>query len=1528
MDADRRFSIADFRSPGSMPLDAFHPVVAAWFAGRFAAPTEPQVRGWPEILAGRHTLIAAPTGSGKTLAAFLAAIDRLLRQALEAGELPDETQVVYVSPLKALSSDVQRNLERPLEEIQAAAREAGFAPPPIRALLRTGDPPSAARQKMVRRPPHILVTTPESLYLLLTSPRGRETLHTVRTVIVDEIHALARDKRGSHLVLSLERLEALCPSPPVRIGLSATQKPLDEMARFLVGTRRVDETGRPDCAIVDVGHQRQLDLAVEVPPSDLQAVCTNEQWDEVYGRLCELISSHRSTLVFVNTRRMAERVAHRLSEALGAGHVASHHGSLSKELRLAAERKLQTGELRAIVATASLELGIDVGYIDLVCQIGSPRSIATALQRIGRAGHSLGAVPKGRLFPLSRDELLECLALVRAVRQGRLDRVEIPLQARDILAQQIVAAVSAEEWSEDSLYALARRAWPYRDLPRTEFDALLEMLAEGIGRRHGAWLHRDRVNGRVRARRGARIAAATSGGAIPEVADYRVVTEEGTLVGSVNEDFAIESLAGDVFLLGNSSWRIRHVRGGEVVVADAHGAPATIPFWLGEGPGRTFELSQEVSALREEVARRCAGLPRVEDPFSREPQASAPDAHSLLRDDCLAGESAARQAAEYVRAQLAAVGLVPTTRRILFERFFDETGGMQLVIHSPLGARINRAWGLALRKRFCRSFDFELQASADDDGIVLSLGPQHSFPLEQMFRLVPAAAAEETLVQALLAVPMFQIRWRWNVTRALAVLRQRGGKKVPPPLQRFRADDLLTAVFPQQTACFEHRPADLPLPDHPLVRQTVHDCLHEAMDLDRWLDVLRAAEAGQIELVGRDTREPSPFSHEILNANPYAFLDDAPLEERRARAVATRRTFTAETLGDLSWLDPQAIATVRRDAWPTVRDADELHDALLLLAALPEAEGEPWLNWMDELLAAGRATRLVRRGSPTLWVAAERLHLVAAALPGAVPSPVLDLPGALRQVAAPSEGVAALVRGRMEVAGPTNAEQVASELGLDATAVALALEALEAEGAVLRGQFAEVRTPNSERRSENSPSFDLRTSHVELSAPPQWCNRRLLARIHRLTLDAARRAVQPAAPEDYLRFLAAWQHVESAAHLTTRHGLVEVLAQLAGFEAPAGAWERDLLPARLAEYDPGWLDELMLSGEAAWGRLVPPRGEEDVPHGAGFSRAARIALVPRADLAWLLPLDRGRPQDRARGDARAAFAVLAEHGALFFHDLAAASGLLPAQLEAALGELAALGAVTADGFTPVRALVREDRQQARALRRRIRQRALGADGQAVGDGVAVGTRAQNSWPRNATEGVPYSSAPDRRRGSAYSRGGRWSRFPVVALPVDAPTRAERWARLLLRRYGVVFRDLLARETAAPPWREVAGVLRRMEAQGSLRGGRFVTGVAGEQFALAEAVTELRRVRDEGDTGRFVVVNACDPLNLTGIVGAGPRVPAVATHAVALLDGRLVASRQADGVVRHAALPADVAEPLLAALRMDAAARQHRAVALA
>jgi len=1353
-------------------LSGFDPLVVEWFSSRFAGPTEPQVLGWPEIRAGNDVLISAPTGSGKTLAAFLLCLDGLVRLA-RAGSLADQTSVVYVSPLKALSNDIRKNLETPLAEIRALAAEQGIALAPIRTAVRTGDTPMWERQQMSKQPPHILVTTPESLYILLTAEGSRRMLRTTRAVIVDEIHAIADDKRGSHLALSLARLDALVEGPkPQRIGLSATVKPIDDVARFLSDRAR----------IIPIGHRRAMELAVEVPKDELSAVTTHEMWSEIYDRVAELIRANRTTLVFVNTRRLAERVSHALSERLGENAVLPHHGSLSRALRLDAESRLKNGELRAVVATASLELGIDIGTVDLVCQIGSPRSIAVALQRIGRSGHWVGAMPKGRIFATTRDELIECAALVRAIRAGELDRLEVPHNALDILAQQLVAAAATQDWREDDLFALVRSTDSYRDLPREDFDAVVAMLSDGIATqrgRSGTFLHRDQINGRVRGRRGARLAAITSGGAIPETANYLVVAEpEGKTVGTVDEDFAVESLAGDVFLLGTTSWRIRRIESGRVRVEDARGASPSIPFWRGEAPGRTAELSREVSRLREEIASH--------------PRAEAID---FLTRECALDRRGAEQAFDYVIAGGATLGAMPTHATVIAERFFDEAGGMQLVLHAPFGARINRAWGLALRKRFCRSFNFELQAAATDNGIVISLSEQHSFPLEIIFGFLKSAAVEDVLTQALLPAPMFTARWRWNVTRALAVLRFRGGSKIPAPIQRMRSDDLLAAVFPDQAACAENLTGEIRIPDHPLVNETISNCLHEAMDLEGLKQVLDGIASGAIRAVAIETPEASPFSHEILNSNPYAYLDDAPLEERRARAVQMRRTLPdlAEGMGAL---DAAAIEQVASESWPVVRDADELHDALLTLIALPPVA--EWRPWFDELAASRRAITL-RDGDVVLWAAAERAAMAQAAHFGA---------GDVQQAAATE-----MARGWLESSGPMTAQALADRLALRRDLVDAGLARLEAEGQILRGRFS----PGS-------------TSEIE------WANRRVLARIHRLTIGRLRREIEPVSTADFVRFLFHWQHLAPGSQLHGLDGALQIIRQLQGYEISAAAWESEVLPRRIARYAPDLLDQLCLSGEVMWGRLSPhPAFDREDPGRVRPTRVAPVALLLREDSAWLLAGNREEVEESLSHPAREVLSALRRQGASFFPELTRATGRLASEVEDALWELVAAGLVTADGFENLRSLIDPKRRR--------------------GEG-----RGRTARPRHAA--------------------GRWALLPASNGQPAAAT--EPFAHQLLLRWGVVFRDLLARETLAPAWRDLLVVLRRMEARGEIRGGRFVASVIGEQFARPEAIDMLRGVRRSNDQPESVAVSTADPLNLAGIILPGPRVSALAGGTVELV----------------------------------------------
>ncbi|MFO1019983.1 MAG: DEAD/DEAH box helicase [Planctomycetales bacterium] len=1433
-------------SATDVALERFHPLIQRWFTGRFAGPTEPQRAGWPRILEGSHTLIAAPTGSGKTLTAFLASIDRLLRLSLD-GKIGEEVRVLYVSPLRALSNDMHRNLEVPLAEIQALAQEAGFNFPPIRAGLRTGDTSPSARQAIVKHPPHILVTTPESLYLMLTGSKSREILKTVDTVIVDEIHALVRDKRGSHLSLTLERLEGVAEQPIQRIGLSATQRPIELTANFLVGAR--EENG--DCAIVDVGHGRHIDVAITTPDSELQAVCSHEQWAEINKQIVQMVEEHRSTLIFVNTRRLAERLTHQLSELLGQDAISSHHGSLSAPLRQDTEQRLKNGQLKAVVATSSLELGLDVGYIDLVVQIGSPRSIAAFLQRVGRSGHALGLTPKGRIFALTRDEALECMALVRAIRNRHLDTVVMPVAPLDVLAQQIVAEVARQEWGTDELFAMVRRAAPYANLPRSEFDRILQMLSEGMARATGrsrVFLHHDHVNKRVRARKGAAITAASNGGAIPEVASYRVVAEpDRVVVGSVDEDFAVESMAGDVFLLGNTSWRVLNIRGGDVNVVDAGGAAPTIPFWIAEAPGRTYELSEEVSDLRAELDTRVSDLEA---------------ATQWLIEETAVSQQVAEQIATYALAQKEAIGLLPTSKRIVFERFFDESGGMQLVIHAPFGSRITRAWGLAMRKRFCRSFDFELQATADDDGIMLSLGPQHSFPLESMFAMLNPQNVKGLLEQAVLAMPMFLTRWRWNVIRALLVNRQNNGRKVPPPLQRFRSDDLLTACFPAITGCKEEIIGDIPIPDQPLVRQTMEDCFTEAMDFPRLQEILGRVERGEIEFLARDTREPSPFAYELLNANPYAFLDGGELQERRARAVSTRRSLTVESVSDLGHLDPLAIEQVVRDAQPYLRDGDELHDALLTRFVIPDAELLPYGVWLNELLATRRATRVVLGEGVTGWVAAERLPWVQAAYPEARLEPVIDIPDSIPRDQDQLQARLAIIRGWMELIGPIRASALAFRLAITVPQAEACLEALEGEGVILRGRF----TP------ESFPQQGWKEGDPEPVEKPEleWCHRRLLARIHRLTMEGLRRQIQPVTVDIYQRFLLQHHGVVEGHHKTGENGLFEALSQLQGWDIPAVSWERDLLPARVENYQPKLLDDLCFEGTVSWGRLYPPRRnpERSRPM-ASLTRIVPLSLFLRSDLPWLTSRAPQPEEQTLSGVGQEVLQVLRTQGAMFSEDLCAAAGILAPQLDDALGELISQGFVNADGFGGLRQLIEKRSENGR--RDHVGRRLFGLTRTRKVNGK---TGRWSVWRRGAPEGELTD----------------WS---II----------EAWAWQLLRRWGVVFRDLLSRESGAPKWYELLQVYRRLEAGGEIRGGRFITGVGGEQYALGETVRHLRALRETPAENEIVVLCGADPLNLAGIITPHPRLPATASNRIAYLNGQPAAYLQG-GEIQWLASPTD------------------------
>jgi ATP-dependent Lhr-like helicase len=1369
--------------------------VRIWFERTFPhGPTSPQAAAWPAIAARHDTLVAAPTGSGKTLSAFLVAIDRLYRTHDAGGDVSHRTSVVYVSPLKALAVDIAENLAAPLAGIASVSAELGLPAPDLRIGVRSGDTTASARASMVRRPPAFVVTTPESLYLMVTAEKSRTALATADTVIVDEIHTMARDKRGAHLALTLERLDHVTGAPCQRIGLSATQKPLDVVARLLVGAGRCTPGGDITCHVVDEGHERDLDLELDVPDEDLGALASNEQMGRMLDRIADLVTGHRTTLVFVNTRRMAERVAHQLAERLGEDAVCAHHGSLSKDRRALVEKRLRAGDLRALVATASLELGIDVGPVELVCQIGSPRSIATFLQRVGRSGHTRWGTPKGRLFPMTRDELVECTAVLRAVRGGRLDTLRPPVAPLDVLAQQIVAESACERWDVEDLYSLVRRAAPYANLDRAVWDEAIRFVSEGVttGRGpRGRWVHHDAINGELAGRRGARLVALRSGGAIPDVADYRVVAEpDDTFIGTVNEDWAIESMAGDIFLLGTHSWRIRRVEAGVVRVVDAAGAPPTVPFWVGEAPARTAELSNEVSEVRRLVEH---------DLRSAGPAA----ARTRLRGECGIGESAAAMVVAHLEASLEILGALPTLDRLVLERFFDESGGMQLVAHSPRGARLNRALGLALRKKFCATFDFELQAAASDDAVVVSLGPQHSFPLADVPRFLNSRTAADVLRQAVLVPPspMLTTRWRWNLNRALVVLRHRGSGRNPPALQRMQADDVMAAVFPGVAACQENVSGPVEVPDHLLVNETMHDTLHDAMDLDGLVEVLDRLENGTIEVVCRDTPEPSPLAHEILLGKPFTFLDDAPAEERRTRAVPLSRGLPVAP-GDRGRPSVEAIDRVRSDAEPDPRTADELHDLLVATVTWPPTER--WRPLFEELSSRSRAQTVPAPGG-AVWVAAERVEGVLAGLH----EPDRD------------ETIVDRVGGHLALCGPVTVDQLARRTDLAKSTVAIGLAALEGRGAAVQGRF--------------DPALE----------GPQWCDRRLLERIHVESRRRRRRSVEPASTRDFMRFVLDWHHLTPLRRLRGHPGLMVALEQLQGFHAPIGAWESSLLASRVGGLDPGLLDDVTVGGEAVWGRF----DFRARPGGAAATRATPVTVALRGDAEWILRATRGdaRPTEPDEGATAEVLDVMARRGASFVDDLAVQTGRLVTDVERALWDALARGLVTADSFAAARELV---------------------DGR---------RRRQTSRAR------PHQGL--RRGATARSRpGGRWSLLPEPLPDAPADALAEAVAEQILDRWGVVARTLYDVESWTVPWRDVLWALRRLEDRGMVRGGRFVSGFTGEQFARPDAVDALNGVRRRPLDGTTVTVSASDPVNLTAVVTPEPRIASVERTMITFVDG--------------------------------------------
>lgn len=1438
-------------------LQNFHPAVQKWFADSLGQPTPIQAQAWRALATRQHAVISAPTGEGKTLAAFLAVIDALVKQRIRRQqnghlEVPAEntraTRVLYVSPLKALSNDIEKNLQLPLAGIQRELKAAGIETDDIHAMVRTGDTSPAERAKLVRLRPEIVVTTPESLYLMLTSVSGRQMLETVETVIVDEIHALAGSRRGSHLLLSLARLESLCAARRERDGLanagdflqriavSATVKPIEAVARFLVGDQPV--------ALCRDTRPRQFDIRMLLPSQPLTAVMSGEMWQEIYLELAKEIQKHRTTLIFVNNRRLCERLARHLTELLegesvSAHHglppegvpaganpgVSAHHGSLSHAQRLRGETLLKEGKLKVMVATSSLELGLDIGTIDLVVQISSPRSIHAFIQRAGRSEHHKNGTSRALLVPLTRDDLSECVALVRALRQGALESLELATPALDILAQQIVAEVAMRDIGADELFALVVREAQWQNLARSDFDAVLEMLNDGYSLRFGRrsrYIFYDKTDRVLRARPGARITAALNGGAIPENFEYEVIDESssgplshvagapenrahgGAFVGTVHEDFAIESSQGDVFQLGNRLWQIRQISGNRVSVVHAPDKHPTIPFWIVDVPGRTDALSDALSAMHELF--NGLGDPNK---FVRQISAETGLPSAVIG-----------QLADYYRETQASLGLLPTKSTVVLERFFDEVKNCHIVLHSVFGAQVNRAWGLALRKRFCRQFNFELQAAANDNAIVLSLSHTHSFHLPEVFSYLKSVTAEQVLIQALLDAPMFEVRWRWNASRALAILRRSTRGKLPAQWQKSGAQDLVALLFPDQIACAENLSGPRAIPDHPLVKQTVSDCLHEAMDAKGFVQVLQRIESGDIRTIYADSATPSPLAHEIINARPYAFLDDAPLEERRTRAVYTGvpgarlprtaslgrpvRTDTEARQGDE--ISDDTIAAVKAETLYPARNENELYDLITQFALVPEAEvaelgGDADLH---ALVSRGKVFRFpsppaplhdVERGANTdlsdskeaqhsppspfngeggrggeaYFISADRAELIEAVYPQIDSE---DKVAAQRCIS----GIETILLAHLELLGPLTAESLAARLTLPITRVTLAISGLEAQGS----------------------AFVLHRNGLTLYVERTF--------YQRLQHYGRRRSVQKRlSPLEYLAFLAEWQHVSEP--LSGPESLAKILRQLQGAELSLDEWN-SALRLRITDYNERMLEDQLLSGEFFWWRAPGAAGKS-------ITRKTRYMLLSRDLWHELGPLSNTGAELSV--DARRVRDYLERNGASFVHDIhtgrpgEAQPKIFTEQTLRGLRELVAQGLVTSDQFFALRRLAPAAAQRGRLAIRRM----------------------QPQFPHGRFSLVRYKSDA----------------------PADEDARLAAIARLLLSRHGVVYRYAAENDFFKAPWPRLVRTLRLMEMAGHVRSGRFIDGLWGEQFAAPTAAAMI----SQGIGGTYKEVTQQDPI---------------------------------------------------------------------
>ncbi len=1368
------------------PLDLFSGPARDWFRGSFAAPTSVQERGWREVAAGRHVLMAAPTGSGKTLAAFLWCLDRLTVEP--APPEAERCRVLYVSPLKALVHDVDRNLRSPLVGIARQMESQGLGRPDIAVAIRTGDTPADARRSMERHPPDILITTPESLFLILTSA-ARKMLASVRWLIVDEIHSVAATKRGSHLALSLERLCELTRVEPQRIGLSATQRPLEEVGRFLGGAGR-------EVSIVDAGRLKTMEVSVQVPVEDMTRLTAEDEdgakgqnsiWPAIYPRLLQLIREHRSTIVFVNSRRLAERIAARINELAEEDLVRAHHGSIAREQRLLIEDELKAGRLRGLVATSTLELGIDMGAVDLVLQIEAPPSVAAGIQRVGRAGHSVGEVSKGVVIPKFRGDLLESAAVVEGMLEGRIETTVVPRKPLDVLAQHIVAMCALDEWDVEGLGRVVRRAYPYSDLGPRAFESVLDMLSGRYPsdefvelRPRIVW---DRVAGKVRGRAGAQRLAVTNPGTIPDRGLYSVnLAEDGRRVGELDEEMVYETRVGETFVLGASTWRIVDITPSQVIVTPAPGEPGKIAFWKADAPSRPVELGAALGKMVRELR-------------SVSPEAAA----QRLRERAGFDDLAIKNVLAYLDDQAAATGAVPDDRTIVVERFRDEVGDWRVCLHTPFGGRVHAPLALALEQHLRDKLGVDARSLWTDDGIAMHLPEVESPPSLDELILDPEEV--QALVSAQLpASALFAARFRDNAARSLLLPKRRPGQRTPLWQQRMRSAGLLQVAGRY--------------PDFPILAETWREVMSDHFDMPALSALLRAIRSREVRVVAVDTERASPFASSLLFSYvaEYMYEGDQPLAERRAQALTLDRDLLAELLGseDLrELLDPDAIAAVELELQGLLperfpRDADEAHDVLARLGDLSAVEAQArgiageWLRALEqERRAIG-----IRVAGETRWIAAEDAgryrDALGASLPVGLPEAFLD---------AGPEPLESLLRRFARTHAPFVTAEPARRWALPAAAVDAALGRLAARGDVVAGEF---------RRAAQGR---------------EYCHPEVLRILRRRSLAALRREVESVPPEAVARFLPAWHGVGVRASGIDR--LMEVVFQLQGMALPASVIERDVIAARVSDYSPRLLDELISMGEVVW----TGRGSLGATDG-------RIALYLRGDAPRLIPSPGDAPRSELHDRLRA---HLGARGASFFRDLynSCGGGDEEVMLDA-LWDLVWAGEVTNDTFAPLRMLGPLSRRPARKPRmpRLIQPRAT----------------------------------------------GRWSLVAeIVGAGANATERLHAEAGVLLQRHGVLTREAVVGESWPGGFAGLYPVLRAMEESGRIRRGYFVEGLGGSQFALPGAVDRLRSLRETG--GGIVALAAPDTANAYGTVLPWPEVDgrmSRAAGAYCVLDGgRLV-----------------------------------------